>query len=310
MVKYNAIVVLEDLNTGFMRGRQKVEKSVYQKFEKMLIDKLNYLVFKKRNLEEPGGLMHAYQLTNKFESFSKMGKQNGFLFYIPAWNTSKIDPLTGFVNMLDTRYESIEKTKAFFGKFDLIRYNAEKEWFEFSFDYSSFGNKAEGTRTKWTLCTYGTRIRTFRNKEKNMQWDNEEIDLTGCFKKLFAENGIEINSNLKEAICSFNGTGKEFFENLMGLLKLTLQMRNSVTGTETDYLISPVADAEGRFYDSRNAGRTMPENADANGAYNIARKGIMLIRRIKETEDMKKINLAISNREWLYYAQSNPCSID
>lgn len=37
MVKYNAIVVLEDLNFGFMRGRQKVEKQVYQKFEKMMI---------------------------------------------------------------------------------------------------------------------------------------------------------------------------------------------------------------------------------------------------------------------------------
>ena len=47
MVKYNAIVVLEDLNAGFMRGRQKVEKQVYQKFEKMLIDKLNYYVDKK-----------------------------------------------------------------------------------------------------------------------------------------------------------------------------------------------------------------------------------------------------------------------
>lgn len=43
MVKYHAVVVLEDLNKGFMRGRQKVEKQVYQKFEKMLIDKLNPL---------------------------------------------------------------------------------------------------------------------------------------------------------------------------------------------------------------------------------------------------------------------------
>lgn len=50
IVEYNAIVVLEDLNRGFIRGRQKVEKQVYQKFEKMLIDKLNYLVDKKRIL--------------------------------------------------------------------------------------------------------------------------------------------------------------------------------------------------------------------------------------------------------------------
>ena len=46
MIENNAIVVLEDLNFGFKRGRFKVERQVYQKFEKMLIDKLNYLSFK------------------------------------------------------------------------------------------------------------------------------------------------------------------------------------------------------------------------------------------------------------------------
>ena len=45
MVEHNAIVVMEDLNFGFKRGRFKVEKQVYQKLEKMLIDKFNYLVF-------------------------------------------------------------------------------------------------------------------------------------------------------------------------------------------------------------------------------------------------------------------------
>ncbi len=37
MVEYNAIVVLEDLNMGFMRGRQKIERSVYEQFEHMMI---------------------------------------------------------------------------------------------------------------------------------------------------------------------------------------------------------------------------------------------------------------------------------
>ena len=171
MVKYNAIVVLEDLNMGFMRGRQKVEKSVYQKFEKMLIDKLNYLADKKKDAEECGGVLRAYQLANKFESFQKMGKQSGFLFYTRAWNTSKIDPVTGFVNLFDTKYESIDKAKSFFSKFDGIKYNAAKDWFEFSFDYDKFTSKAEGTKTKWTVCTYGNRIESFRNVEKNSQWD-------------------------------------------------------------------------------------------------------------------------------------------
>lgn len=306
MVKYHAIVVLEDLNMGFMRGRQKVEKQVYQKFEKMLIDKLNYLVDKRANPSDYGGLLNAYQLTSKFESFQKLRavKQSGFLFYVPAWNTSKIDPVTGFVNLLDTRYKNIESAKEFFGKFQSIRYNADKNWFEFDLDYTHFGKKAEGTRTHWTLCTQGNRIKTWRNPEKNLQWDNQEIELTENFKELFAKYQIDITDNLKEQICKQET--KDFYEGLLSLLKLTLQMRNSKTGTEVDYLISPIADEEGCFYDSRICGKSLPENADANGAFNIARKGLMLVRQIKETNDLSTLKFDISNKSWLQFAQTKP----
>lgn len=108
----------------------------------MLIDKLNYLVDKKTDVSTPGGLLNAYQLTCKSDSSQKLGKQSGFLFYIPAWNTSKIDPVTGFVNLLDTHsLNSKEKIKAFFSKFDAIRYNKDKKWFEFNLDYDKFGKK-------------------------------------------------------------------------------------------------------------------------------------------------------------------------
>lgn len=305
MIKYHAIVVLEDLNLGFMRGRQKVEKQVYQKFEKMLIDKLNYLVDKKSEAGEPGGLLDAYQLTQKFESFQKLGKQSGFLFYIPAWNTSKIDPVTGFVNLLDMRYQNVEKSKTFFAKFDSIRYNELKGWFEFSLDYDKFSAKAEGCRTKWVVCTRGERIYTHRNPQKNSQWDNEMVDLTTKFKALFDKYGVDVHGNLKEAISA--QTEKEFFETLMQLLKLTLQMRNSITGSEVDYLVSPVADEDGNFYDSRSCNETLPKNADANGAYNIARKGLMLISQIKgESGDLKQLKFDITNKSWLNFAQQKP----
>ena len=303
MIKYHAIVVLEDLNMGFKRGRQKVEKQVYQKFEKQLIDKLNYVVDKHKAPEADGGLLHAYQLTSKFDSFQKLGKQSGFLFYIPAWNTSKIDPVTGFVNLFDTRYVNIEKAKAFFCKFDIIRYNQDKEWFEFGFDYKNFTSKADESRTKWTLCTFGTRVETFRNKEKNSQWDNRNVDLTKAFKELFSKYNIDLSSNIKEAICI--QTEKDFFESLLHLLKLTLQMRNSVTGTEIDYIISPVANGNGEFFDSRTCSDKLPKDADANGAYNIARKGLMLIEQIKKSKDLKKLKFDISNKSWLQYVQNN-----
>ena len=301
MVQYNAIVVLEDLNPGFIRGRQKVEKSVYQQFGHKLIDKLNYLVDKKVDADSEGGLLHAYQLTNKFESFQKLDKQSGFLFYIPAWNTSKMDPTTGFVDLFYTCYENEDKAKAFFEKFNSIKYNADKDWFEFAFDYNKFTAKAEGTRTKWTLCTYGNRIETFRNPEKNNQWDNREVNLTEEFKKFFNN---DYSGDLKAKILT--QTGKPFWEGLLHLLKITLQMRNSITGTDTDYLVSPVANEKGEFYDSRQCPDTLPKNADANGAYNIARKGLWVIEQIKKAEDVRKITLAITNKEWLQFAQQKP----
>lgn len=197
-----------------------------------------------------------------------------------------------------------DKARCFFSKFDVIRYNAEKDWFEFILDYSKFTDKANGTQTKWTLCTYGTRIKTFRNPKQNNQWDNKEVILTDEFKKAFAEAGIGITGNLKEAICSL--TEKKYLESLMHLMKLLLQMRNSKTGTEVDYILSPVADANGNFYDSRKNIATLPKDADANGAYNIARKGLWAIRKIQSTPSGEKLNLAISNREWLQFAQQKP----
>ncbi len=304
MVEYDAIVVLEDLNMGFMRGRQKIERSVYEQFEKMLIDKLNYYVDKQKRIDEAGGLLHALQLTSKFESFKKLGKQSGCLFYIPAWNTSKIDPVTGFVNLFDTRYVNADKAREFFSKFDSIRYNDAKNWFEFAFDYNKFTEKAKGTRTRWTLCTWGTRIRTFRNPAKLNQWDNEEVVLTDVFKKAFDEAGIDIHSNLKEAICTL--TEKKHLESLMHLMKLLLQMRNSITNSEIDYLLSPVADENGHFYDSRTCDDTLPKDADANGAYNIARKGLWAIRTIQESSETERPNLALKNQDWLRFAQQKP----
>ena len=301
MVEYKAIVVLEDLNMGFIRGRQKIERSVYEQFEHMLIDKLNFYVDKKKDANVPGGLLHGFQLANKFESFGKLGKQSGCLFYIPAWNTSKIDPVTGFVNFLpDTRYENIDKSRIFFSKFDSIRYNEEKDWFEFTFDYNNFHKKLEGTKTKWTLCTYGTRIRTFRNPNKQNQWDNEEVVLTDEFKKVFANADINIKGNLKESICSL--TERKNLEPLMQLMKLLLQLRNSMINSEVDYMLSPVSE-NGVFYDSRSCGSNLPIDADANGAYNIARKGLWVLRQIQNSNPNDKLRLTLSNKEWLQFVQ-------
>lgn len=303
MVEYNAIVMLEDLNVSFMRSRQKFERQVYEKFEKMLIDKLNCYVDKQADVSDVAGLLHPLQLACEAKKW-KRSHQCGCLFYIPAWNTSKIDPVTGFVNLFDTRYDNMAKAKAFFGKFKSIRYNASKDWFEFAFDYNDFTTKAEGTRTQWTLCTKGERILTYRNPNKNFQWDDKEIALTEAFKQLFEKHDIDICCNIKEAICT--QTDAQFFKELFGLMKLLLQMRNSKINSDVDYLFSPVADEKGDFFDSRKGIGTLPDNADANGAYNIARKGLWVIRKIQETQENDKPSLSITNKEWLQFAQTKP----
>jgi len=83
-------------------------------------------------------------------------------------------------------------------------------------------------------------------------------------------------------------------------------MRNSKTGTDIDYMQSPVADANGNFYNSELCDNSLPKNADANGAYNIARKGLWIVRQIKASDDLRNLKLAISNKEWLQFAQNKP----
>lgn len=302
MIQYDAVVVIEDLNMGFIRGRQKIDKQIYQKFEKMLIEKLNYLVIDKEDIHrKAGGVMTGYQLTNKFKGFKYLGKQSGVLLHIPAWNTSKIDPQTGFVNLIRPKYESIKQAREFIAKIDKIRYNGEEKYFEFDIDYDNFTDKAKGTKTQWTICTYGDRIDNLGNK----------IDITSGFVSLLQEHDIELaQGDLKHSFLEVDR--KEFYEKFMYLLRLTLQMRNSIARSsrdEDDYLISPVKGPKGSFFDSRNTDnlqKGLPINADANGAYNIALKGLWAVEQIRETRDEKiaKPNITIRNKEWLKYVQS------
>ena len=82
-------------------------------------------------------------------------------------------------------------------------------------------------------------------------------------------------------------------------------MRNSIPNTSEDYLISPVKNLKGFFYNSKVSNEKLPKDADANGAYNIARKGLMLINQIRKLEDNKlgKVKFEISNQDWLEFVQ-------
>ena len=300
ILKYNAIVILENLNIGFKRGREKVEKQVYQKFEKMLIDKLNYLVNKNKPKNELSGVLKALQLSTPFESFKNIGRHAGFLFYVIANYTSKIDPTTGFVNLLYPKYEAIEKAQEFFNKFSSIKYNEKELYFEFVINnYGSFNPKAKNIKQDWTICTFGKRLENYRND--NRQWDTKEIDITKELKEFFDNNKILYTdgSCFKNEIIAKNDA--TFFKKLFCYLNLTLQMRNSKPNTQEDWMISPIKNSQGFFYDSRENKPNLPKDADANGAYHIALKGLQLLNKIKDHNCTK---LVIENEEWLQYMQN------
>lgn len=309
MVENNAVIALEDLNAGFKNSRKCFEQSVYQNFEKALIEKLNYLVFKDKSATEAGGYLNAYQLTSAFKSFKDMKYQCGFLFYVPAAYTSKIDPATGFLNTLYPKYESVEKSRDFFSKFEFIKYNAAKDYFEFSFDIKKFRKEAADKnlkRTLWTICTFG-KDRYYNKKDaKTSHFELCATDITSNLKKLFAENKVDFvgGADIKGEIVKIGE--KAFFESLLWNLKILLQMRYSgkdEKGEEFDFILSPVANKNGEFFDSRKKYEpAMPQDADANGAYNIARKCLYIIQN-KIGDDFKLGKM--DKTEWMNYAQGD-----
>ena len=82
-------------------------------------------------------------------------------------------------------------------------------------------------------------------------------------------------------------------------------MRNSISNTDEDYIISPVMNSKGEFYDSRKASDNLPKDADANGAYNIARKGLMLLQQMQQMRSLEKPQYDLTNKAWLQFAQQD-----
>ena len=302
MIKYNAIVVLENLNLNFKRSRIKVEKQVYQKFEKAFINKLNYVVFKDKAHGMNGSYARGLQLAAPFESFDRLGKQTGCVYYVVPSYTSHIDPKTGFVNLLGSRlrYENIHKAIEVLKKFSGICYNQEKDYFEFAFDYHRFGKDIKMEKYQWTVCTYG-----------DIRWGYSHADkqpvaycVTERLKELFMTYSVEYRSGNDLIPVITKIEEKKFLKTLLFYLRLVLQMRYTVHGSEdeNDFILSPVEYEPGKFFDSRKASGNEPQNADSNGAYHIALKGLLIMRKIKDGK-IESFKSGEERYEWLKFMQ-------
>ena len=251
----------------------------------MLIDKLNYFADKNLQDRDYGSVRYGYQLTPKFESFQKLGKQSGFLFYVPAAYTSKIDPVTGFVNLFTAKqlsYQNQAQTRKFIKSFDNICFDKEYSCFRFDFDYRNFDlYKTDYTNT-WQVYSCGDN-RVVHTKKDGYD-TSEAINVTERFVKLFENNNIDITKdNLVDDIAAVDSVA--FYKEFLWLFRTIVQLRYE--DAENDFILSPVH-KDGKFFDSRTAAENMPKDGDANGAYHIALQGLRIIKtRIKDGKILK-----------------------
>ncbi len=302
-------IVLEDLNTGFKRGRQKIEKQIYQKFEVALAKKLNFIVDKTAQDGELASVTKALQLTPPVENYQDIEKkkQVGVMLYTRANYTSVTDPKTGWRKTVYLKKGSEESIKEqILEKFTDIGFDGKDYFFEYEDDF---------TGKKWRIWSGKDgkallRYRGKRGKDK-YEWIIEEQDiveiLDGVFQKF--DKNRSLYGQIKEGIKLIKYNEHTAWESLRFAIDLIQQIRNSgdVEKKEDDnFLLSPVKDENGKHFDSREyenqENADMPRDADANGAFNIARKGLIMHEHIKQWKKdgarNKDLNLFISDREW------------
>ena len=330
-IKHNAIIVFEDLNMRFKQIRGGIEKSVYQQLEKALIEKLSFLVNKgETNATKAGHLLKAYQLSAPFTTFQDVGKQTGIIFYTQAAYTSRIDPISGWRPHLYLKYSSADKAKEDILKFSKIEFINNR--FEFTYDIKKFQQAKEYPKnTVWTVCSNIERFRWDKNLNNNKGGYTHYPNITdgksenrnpkstkpNNFKELFEKYVIDIARDIKEQIRLLEPKGNEkFFEHFIFFFNLICQIRNTddseqakKTGKD-DFIFSPIVP----FFDSRKENeKNLPKNGDDNGAYNIARKGILILQKISEfykekggCEKMNWGNLYVSNNDWDDFIKIKP----
>jgi len=315
IIKYHAVVILENLSLGFKRVRTGIaEKAVYQQFERMLVTKLGYVVFKDRAGKAPGGVLNAYQLTDNTRTAENTGIQNGFLFYVPAAFTSRVDPATGFFDFYDWgKIKTATDKKNFIAGFNSVRYERSTGDFIVHVGAKNLAVRrvAEDVRTEWDIVieanvrkmgidgnSYisGKRIRYRSGEQGHGQYENH----LPCQELIRAlqQYGIQYETGKDILPAILQQDDAKLTDTVFDVFRLALQMRNTSAETGEDYFNSVVRDRSGRCFDTRRAEAAMPKEADANDAYHIALKGLFVLEKLRKGE-----SIGIKNTEWLRYVQ-------
>ena len=157
-------------------------------------------------------------------------------------------------------------------------------------------------KTKWKICTNGAERYGYNGRNETSKKYNVTEELKTLFEK--AKISFMDEEDILPDIMQQND--KAFWSKLLYMLRLTMQIRYTCTGTDNnnDYILSPVEYEKGKFFDSRLATVKEPQNADANGAYNIALKGLQMIRGI-EAGVLHKPKAGEERNRWFKFMQAH-----
>lgn len=293
IVKHNAIVVMEDLNSGFKRWRQKIEKQIYQKFELALAKKLNFTVDKNKKHDELWWIYKAYQLTPQIENFQDIYSQTWIIFYTQAAYTSVTCPNCSFRKNIYQKYENESKFKEFFKKYILeIKFEDNCFIIKYKIDEKIDKKKNKLKKLEFQVNTKNQIRLKFEKSLKWKWWETKEFNITEKFKEIFEKHKLDL-WNLKEELLAWNWE-IQLYKDFMFYFNLLLQLRNSKENDNWWYISCPSC-----WFHSGNWFQWFSYNWDANWAYNIARKWRIILDKIKKDEK----NLWITNVEWDNYYQ-------
>jgi CRISPR-associated protein Cpf1 len=223
------------------------------------------------------------------------------LFVRPDY-TSQTDPITGWRKKIyiGSGSEDVVKGKIL-QAFDDIYFDGKDYVFVCKLDDSS--------QKRWKLYSgiNGKGLeRFYKERTEKGIWVAKRQDLPAMLDGLFADfdKKVSLYQQIKNGIELKKINKHTAWETLRFVIEMIQQIRN--TGEETvardnDFILSPVRDENGNHFDSRiywdkkqqKEKVDLPGSGDANGAYNIARKGIIVNEHIK-----RGLKLYIKDDEW------------
>lgn len=281
LISKSALICLENLNYLFKKDRStRIEKGVYQYFEDALADKLRYAVLDKT----AKGVRNALQLVPPQMGTKKMtGNQSGVMLYVDARHTSKTCPHCGFRSR-GGNFEKEKYVRDQIKKGNLaIFYEKTKDRFRIEYDWDTgLGKDLYGNEK-----LYGKGVKEYIYSDvERKDWNHDGLI------RLF-ERHLEEGENVdlfrlvsQERSFSYVTFGKIF-------TSLTWIRRSiPLNGEKEDRISCPKC----HFSTSSSRVKNI-KNGDANGAYNIARKGLIVLRKIRSEKLKKKIDKGIPSSD-------------